>query len=66
MLPEAFLDRMKEMLGEDFPAFVESFEGENHRAMRINIRKAKKLLTIVTNRAIIINVAFLSTFIFGR
>ncbi len=39
MLPEKFLERMKGMLGEEFPAFLESFDRENHRALRINKRK---------------------------
>lgn len=40
MLPEKFLERMQEMLGEEYPAFLESFERENHRALRVNKRKA--------------------------
>lgn len=39
MLPEEFLERMKGMLGEEYPAFLHSLEGENHRALRINTRK---------------------------
>ncbi len=39
MLPEKFLERMEKMLGEEYPVFLESFDGENHRALRINKRK---------------------------
>lgn len=40
MLPELFLERMKEMLGEEYPAFLESLGGGNHRALHMNMRKA--------------------------
>lgn len=40
MLPELFLERMKEMLGEEYPAFFQSLDGENYRALHINMRKA--------------------------
>ncbi len=36
MLPEQFLDRMKEMLGEEFPAFLESYEKDRYQALRLN------------------------------
>ncbi|MGN1147512.1 MAG: RsmB/NOP family class I SAM-dependent RNA methyltransferase [Lachnospiraceae bacterium] len=39
MLPEQFLERMQTMLGEDYPAFLESLSGENYRALRVNTRK---------------------------
>lgn len=39
MLPEQFLERMKEMLGEEYPAFAESLEREPYRALRVNLRK---------------------------
>lgn len=26
MLPQAFLDRMEQMLGEEYPAFLQSYE----------------------------------------
>lgn len=39
MLPEQFLDRMKQMLGEEFPAFLESYEQEKYQALRINPQK---------------------------
>lgn len=40
MLPDKFLQRMKKMLGEEYPAFLESLEKENYHALRINKRKA--------------------------
>ena len=40
MLPEAFLVRMQTMLGDEYPAFLDSLDGERHRALRINTRKA--------------------------
>ncbi|MBD5460498.1 MAG: RNA methyltransferase [Lachnospiraceae bacterium] len=40
MLPELFLERMKEMLGEEYPAFLQSLDGENYRALHLNMRKA--------------------------
>lgn len=39
MLPEQFLQRMEEMLGEEYPAFLQSYEGEEYRALRINTLK---------------------------
>ena len=41
MLPEQFLDRMKQMLGEEFPAFLESYEQEKYQALRINPQKTR-------------------------
>lgn len=41
MLPERFLDRMKKMLGEEYPAFLESLAGESYRALRVNTRKTE-------------------------
>lgn len=39
MLPEQFLYRMEQMLGEDYPAFLESYEKPKYRSLRINHRK---------------------------
>lgn len=39
MLPEDFLDRMKQMLGEEYPAFLQSLDGERYRGLRVNTRK---------------------------
>ncbi len=39
MLPEAFLERMQGMLGEEYPAFLESFEREQYHALRLNVLK---------------------------
>ena len=36
MLPEAFLDRMKKQLGEEYPAFLESLERPRAVALRFN------------------------------
>ncbi len=39
-LPEAFCSRMKEMLGEDYPAFLSAFsEGRSWKALRVNTLK---------------------------
>lgn len=40
MLPEDFLNRMKEMLLEEYPAFYESYEKERYQALRVNPLKA--------------------------
>lgn len=42
MLPQDFLDRMKEMLGEEYPAFFASYEKERHQSLRINTLKVDK------------------------
>lgn len=39
MLPELFLKRMQEMLGEEYPAFLESYERDNYQALRLNALK---------------------------
>lgn len=38
-LPEAFLNRMKKMLGTEYPAFLASYEEERKQAFRINTAK---------------------------
>lgn len=38
-LPEAFLTRMREMLGEDYPAFLESYENPRTYGLRVNTAK---------------------------
>lgn len=40
MLPEKFLERMQAMLGEEYEAFLASFEKENYQALRVNPLKA--------------------------
>lgn len=40
MLPEDFLNRMKEMLKDEYPAFYESYEKERYQALRVNPLKA--------------------------
>ncbi len=39
MLPEQFLNRMEQMLGEDYPSFLEGYEKAKYRSLRINHRK---------------------------
>jgi NOL1/NOP2/sun family putative RNA methylase len=39
MIPEAFLQRMQEQLGEEYPAFLESIDGPRHQALRLNTLK---------------------------
>lgn len=41
MLPEKFLDRMKEMLGAEYEEFVQSFENDKYQALRVNPLKKK-------------------------
>ena len=36
MLPEEFLLRMQEKLGEDFPKFLASYDQPRHQALRLN------------------------------
>lgn len=42
MLPQEFLDRMKGMLGEEYPAFLASYEKGRYQSLRINTLKADK------------------------
>ena len=42
MLPEAFVSRMQDMLGEEFEEFIESFNNEKYQALRINTLKANR------------------------
>lgn len=39
MLPELFLQRMQEMLGTQYEEFMQSFEQEHYRGLRVNLRK---------------------------
>lgn len=39
MLPEAFLARMQQMLGDEYEKFLESFEKEKYQALRLNALK---------------------------
>lgn len=39
MLPEKFLERMQEMLGEEYPLFLASYEQEKFQALRLNALK---------------------------
>ena len=42
MLPTLFTDRMKSMLGEEYEAFVASYDHEKYQALRINPLKVDK------------------------
>lgn len=42
MLPQAFLERMERMLGDEYPAFLESYEKERYQALRVNPLKANR------------------------
>ncbi len=39
MIPTAFLDRMKAMMGAEYEDFVQSLEGPQYRALRVNTTK---------------------------
>ena len=39
MLPEQFLKKMEKLLGEEYPAFLESFLEESSRGLRVNTIK---------------------------
>lgn len=39
MLPEAFLERMQQMLGEEYGDFLETFAQEKYQALRMNVLK---------------------------
>lgn len=39
MLPEGFMNKMKNLLGQDYNAFINSFEDKNHKAVRRNTLK---------------------------
>lgn len=42
MLPEQFTARMKEMLGEEYAAFLEAYEQDRYLALRVNPLKADR------------------------
>ncbi len=41
VLPQAFLQRMKEMLGEEYPLFLESYKETKNQALRLNPLKGE-------------------------
>ena len=43
MLPEAFLNRMRQMLGSEYEEFLAALEGERHQALRLNPLKRGKI-----------------------
>lgn len=42
MLPQEFKDRMKQMLKDEYPAFIREFDGPAYHALRINTLKGTK------------------------
>ncbi|MFW5646166.1 MAG: hypothetical protein ACOCMX_02600, partial [Acetivibrio ethanolgignens] len=42
MLPKEFENRMKNMLGEEYTAFLSSYDEKKWQSLRINTLKAKK------------------------
>ncbi len=42
MLPQLFLERMENMLREEYPLFVNSFEREKYQALRLNPLKCRR------------------------
>lgn len=42
MLPQAFTDRMQQMLGEEYPPFLHAFEEDNNQALRMNPLKGER------------------------
>lgn len=49
MLPELFLERMKQMLEDEYPAFLNSYEKERFQALRINPLKGNRELFLQNN-----------------
>ncbi len=49
MLPEAFTKRMQEMLGEEYPAFLQSYEEPQKQSLRINPLKGEMELFLKEN-----------------
>ena len=43
--PAEFLERMKEMLGEEYPAFFESLGQERQQSFRVNTGKTRIFTT---------------------
>lgn len=39
ILPEAFLERMEKMLGEEYPDFLKAYEEDKYQALRLNALK---------------------------
>lgn len=42
MLPQDFLERMRWMLGEEYPSFLDSYDRERYQALRLNGLKTEK------------------------
>ena len=47
MLPEKFTERMRNMLGAEYEAFMESFSEEKYQALRMNPQKALNNIVFV-------------------
>ena len=44
-LPQSFLDSMKEILGEDYEAFLAGFDGQRQYGLRVNLPSKNLLIT---------------------
>ncbi len=44
MLPEKFLERMQDMLGEEYSRFLQSYDREEYHSLRVNTRKSNSEL----------------------
>ncbi len=42
MLPEPFLDRMRTMLGEEYPTFLASYDRPKYQSLRVNLLKVNR------------------------
>lgn len=49
MLPQDFLTRMKQMLKDDYEAFLDSYNAPKYQALRVNPLKAKKECFLANN-----------------
>ena len=48
-LPSAFLTRMQEMLGEEYEAFLQSYESGHYLSLRLNPRTTQREATTETS-----------------
>ena len=44
MLPSSFLDRMQNLLGKEYEAFLASLEEEKYQALRVNPLKKHEII----------------------
>lgn len=47
MLPQEFLERMEQLLGEEYRAFAESYEKDNYHSLRINPLKHNSTINVL-------------------